>query len=229
MEKYFLLDMVGEMIARILQDHLQQLAEEELPESQCGFCKGRGCSDISAVRQLVEKSWEHRSKAFFSFIDLRKAYDSVPREALWQVPAKLGIPDPHQDMQATIQLDGQTLEPIDVDNGLQQRCCWAPVLFKVYACVFVEHWLTGVENSDGVGLSQMYKYDWKLFRRYTHNAEETKLSELQFADNAALLARAREGAEATIQKYIEVTSDFGLTVSVPKTKLLVSDREATAA
>ena len=37
-----LLDVVGKVIARILQDRLQQLAEEELPESQCGFCMGRG-------------------------------------------------------------------------------------------------------------------------------------------------------------------------------------------
>jgi hypothetical protein len=58
------------------------LAEEELPESQCGFRKGRGCSDmIFTVHQLVEKSWEHRAKMFFLFIDLRKAYDSVPRAA----------------------------------------------------------------------------------------------------------------------------------------------------
>ena len=75
-----LLDVVGKATARILQDRLQKLAEDELPESQCGFRKGRGCSDmIFAIRQLVEKSWEHRTKAFFLFIDLRKAYDSVPR------------------------------------------------------------------------------------------------------------------------------------------------------
>ena len=104
----------------------------------------------------------------------------------------------------------------------------APVLFNLYACVFVERWLAGVESSDGVGVSLKYKHDQKLFRRYTRNAEETKLTELQFADDAALLARTSEGAEVAIQKYMEVASDFGLTVSVPKTKLLVSGREATA-
>ena len=52
-----LLDVVGKVIARILQDCLQKLAEDELPESQCGFRKGRGCSDmIFTIRQLVEKS-----------------------------------------------------------------------------------------------------------------------------------------------------------------------------
>ena len=68
----------------------------------------------------------------------------------------------------------------------------APVLFNLYACVFVERWLTRAESSDGVGVSLKYKHDRKLFRRYTRNAEETKLTELQFADDAALLARSRE-------------------------------------
>ena len=72
-----LLDVVGKVVARVLQVRLQKLAEEELPESQCGFRKG--CTDmIFTVRQLVEKSWEHDSKVFLTFIDLKKAYDSVP-------------------------------------------------------------------------------------------------------------------------------------------------------
>ena len=33
-----LLDMVGKDVARTLQEKLQQMAEVELPESQCGFC-----------------------------------------------------------------------------------------------------------------------------------------------------------------------------------------------
>ena len=56
-----LLDVVGK-VGGILQDRLQQLAEEELPESQCRFCKGRECTDmIFVVCQLVEKTWEHKS------------------------------------------------------------------------------------------------------------------------------------------------------------------------
>ena len=52
-----LLDVVGKLVARILQERLQQQAEEELPESQCSFRKGRGCTDIIfTVRQMVEKS-----------------------------------------------------------------------------------------------------------------------------------------------------------------------------
>ena len=49
------LDTVGKVIARIIQERLQTLAEEELPESQCGFRRERGCLDmIFSVCQLVE-------------------------------------------------------------------------------------------------------------------------------------------------------------------------------
>ena len=78
-----LLEVMGKVMARILQERLQQVAEDELPESQCGFRKGRGCSDMSfVIRQLVEKSMEHRSKQFLVFVDVKKAYDSVPRAVL---------------------------------------------------------------------------------------------------------------------------------------------------
>ena len=78
-------------MATILQERLQKLAEDELPELQCGFRKGRSCADmIFTVHQLVEKSCEHKSEAIFTFIDLKKAYDSVPREAMWMALAKPG-------------------------------------------------------------------------------------------------------------------------------------------
>ena len=39
-----LLEVVGKMAARIIQDRLQKVAERELPESQCQFRGGRGCT-----------------------------------------------------------------------------------------------------------------------------------------------------------------------------------------
>ena len=88
-----LLDAVGKIFARVVQERLQVIAENILPESQCGFRKGRGCIDmIFAARQLVEKTREHDDSLFVLFIDLRKAYDSVPRSALWRVLEKVGVP-----------------------------------------------------------------------------------------------------------------------------------------
>ena len=121
-----LLDVVGKVVAHILQDRLQQLVEEVLPESQCGFRKKHACFDmIFVVRQLVEKSWEHQAKMFFIYIDLKKAYYSVPQEELWQALGKLGVPDStieliksfHQETRAKLRLNGVLLDEIHILNG----------------------------------------------------------------------------------------------------------------
>jgi hypothetical protein len=139
----------GKVVARVLQERLQKLAEEKLPESQCGFRTGHGCIDmIFTIRQLVEKSWEHKGKVFFSFIDLKTAYDSVPRDVMWVALKKLGVPEKttqlirsfHEGMKAKIRLEDTLLEEIEVKNGLRQGCCMVPVLFNLNTCLVVEHW-----------------------------------------------------------------------------------------
>ena len=166
-----LLDVVGKAVATILQEQLQVLAEQELPESQCGFRKGRSCTDmIFVIRQLMEKSWEHKTKSFFTFVDLRKAYDTVPRRGMWLALKKLGVPEKtvnlvqafHNNMKAKIRLDGELLEDINVENGLRQGCCMARVFFNLYTTLVLERW------QDKVAIQ--YKQDKKLFRRYSRNA-----------------------------------------------------------
>jgi len=88
-----LLKVVGKVVARVTQERLQKLAEDVSPESQCSFRKGKGHTYmIFVIRQLVEKSWEHKSKTFFTFVVLKNAYDSVSKQAMWLALNKLGVP-----------------------------------------------------------------------------------------------------------------------------------------
>ena len=50
-----------------------------------------------------------------------------------------------------------------------------------------------------------------------------------FAGGAALLAITWSGAETALQEYNQVAADLGLTVGIPKKKLMVAGREATEA
>ena len=86
---------------------------------------------VFALRQLAEKPWE---QLFITFVDLKKAYVSEPRQALWRVLRKLRTPDTlvsliesfHQYVQAEL---SKLMDLIAVRNGLRQSCCVAPVLF----------------------------------------------------------------------------------------------------
>ena len=142
-------------------------------------------------------------KSFFTFVDLRKAYDSVPRRGMWLALKKLGVPEKtvnlirafHNNMKAKIRLDGELLEDINVENGLRQGCCMAPVLFNLYTTLVFERWQDKVADSEGVRITIQYKQDKKLYRRYTRNTNEQKISECLFANDGALLASSRNGAD----------------------------------
>ena len=51
-----------------------------------------------------------------------------------------------------------------------------------------------------VGVNLSYKYDHKLFRRYTSNAVGRKLTGCFFADDGALLASTRSGGEKAVRE-----------------------------
>ena len=225
-----LLDVVGKLVARIVQSRLQIVAEQELPESQCGFRRGHGCTDmIFVVRQLAEKAVEHQATQYFVFVDLKKAYDSVPREAMWMVLRKMGVPEVlveivkffHKDVKARVRLEGELLEEIEVNNGLRHGCTMAPSLFNVYACAVAERWTERVKDVEEVGTEILYKLDQHLFRRSTRKASEACLLKGEFADDVVLMARSRDAAAAALRAYVDVARDFGMTVSVPKTKFSV--------
>ena len=225
-----MLDVVGKLVARILQGKLQSVVERELPKSQCGFRRGRGCMDMVFVaRQLAEKAVEHHTKHFFVFVDLGKAYDSVPREAMWMVLKKLGVPDVlveivmsfHSNMQVRVRVDGELLEEIEVTNGLGQGCTMAPTLFNLFACAVAERWTERNREVEGAGTRILYKLDQQLFRRSTRKASELCLHKGEFADDVVLMARLKDAAAAASRAYVDVTRAFGMTVSITKTKFMV--------
>ncbi len=233
-----LLDVVGKAVARILQTRLQQVAEDVLPESQCGFRCQRSCTDMTfAVRQLAEKVIEHRTKAFFVFIDLKKAYDSVPRNGLWEVLLRLGVPAKlvdiirafHTNMSTCLRMDGVLSDPIGVENGLRQGCCMAPVLFNLYMCAVVEVWCSRMaEFDDDVGMKVHFKCDGQLLRKPRKNITTARITEGQFADDSVLFALTRHGMEIAVPVFNDVAADFGLTVSFSKTKFMVMGCGLTA-
>ena len=144
-----LLDVVGKVLARIIQNRLQVVAKKVLPDSQCGFTKGTGCVDmIFAARQLLEKSREHDDTLFILFVDLRKAYNSVPREAMWRVFEKYGVPSNmlsvvrsfYEGKTAVVTVGDSTTNNIEVTNGLRQGCILAPILST---CISVPWCLVG--------------------------------------------------------------------------------------
>ena len=63
---------------KILQARLQQYGNQELPDVQTGFRKGRGTRDqIANIHWIIEKARESQKNSYFCFIDCPKAFDCV--------------------------------------------------------------------------------------------------------------------------------------------------------
>ena len=89
-----LISHASEVMLKILQARLQQYMNQELPDVQAGFIKGKGTRDqIANIHWIIEKSREFQKDIYFCFIDYAKAFDCVDHNKLWKILKEIGIPD----------------------------------------------------------------------------------------------------------------------------------------
>ena len=89
-----LISPTSKVLLKILQASLQQYVNQELPDVQVGFRKGRGTRDqIVNIHCITEKAKEFQKNIYFCFIDYAKAFDYVDHKKLWKILKVMGIPD----------------------------------------------------------------------------------------------------------------------------------------
>ena len=80
------------ILIKILQARLQQYVNQELPDIQPGFRKGRRTrKEIANIHSITEKAREHQKNIYFCFIDYTKAFDSVDHNELWKILKEMRI------------------------------------------------------------------------------------------------------------------------------------------
>jgi len=78
------------VVERIFEYRIRQ--QIEIDDMQFGFMKGKGTIDaIFMARQMQENFSVKGKKLYFGFVDLEKAFDSVPREVISWAMRKLGV------------------------------------------------------------------------------------------------------------------------------------------
>ena len=89
-----LISHASKVMLKILQPRHQQYMNQEIPDVQDGFRKGRGTRDqIVNIHWIIEKPREFQKNISFCFIDYAKAFDCVDPNKLWKILKKMGIPD----------------------------------------------------------------------------------------------------------------------------------------
>ena len=225
-----LLDVVGKVIGRLIQNRLQGLAELELADAQCGFRQGRSCTDqIFSITQHIEKLYEHRTQGFLAFIDLRKAYDSVSREALWCGLEVLGVPPRlvqlissfHTNMSAKVRVGSLHTGQIPVKNGLRQGCTMAPALFNLFFELVLEKWRAEMaDEHPDLDVAFRFNINGNLYNSPRTSHSTSSAPDLEFADDAVLITSSRVAVVTALTVFVKVAASFGLTVNFAKTKVM---------
>ena len=89
-----LISHASKVMLKILQARLQQYMNQELPDVQAGFRKGRGTRDqITNIHRITEKAREFQKKTTTSASLTKLKPLTVNHNKLWKILKEMGIPD----------------------------------------------------------------------------------------------------------------------------------------
>ena len=230
-----LLSVPGKVFCRVIQCRLKEKANQMLRENQCGFRKGRGCADqLFSLRMLMERAREFHKPLFLCFVDLKKAYDSVNRDALWSVlqeryhlPPKLVhiVKALHQETQGAVRAYGRVSEEFLIRNGVRQGDVLAPTLFNLFFDAVI---CMAMQKHPEHGLTVLYHPEAELVGSRKQMNCQTVISDLEYADDMCLISDSMDKLEEMLVELDESCNEMGLTISTRKTKIMAVEEQQQA-
>ena len=212
-----LLSVPGKIFCLVLLQRLRDAIEKMLREEQAGFRRGRSCSEqIFTLRNIIEQSTELQQPVFINFIDFKKAFDSVHRDTLWHIVRIYGIParyinifkSLYQDSRCCVRTDDGTTDFFNINTGVRQGCVLSPFLFLI-AIDFVMR-----KSMKEVGFGIVWN-------------DQTRLIDLDFADDIALIAETNESLQNMTNKLETEAGKIGLRINAVKTKIMQTGNAST--
>ena len=129
-----LLDHAMKVVEKVLEERLRRVVK--ISACQCGFMPGKGTIDaIYVVRRMMEKHEAKGKKLYLCFVDLRKAFDRVPRSVIAWALRKSGVVEGevravmrlYEGVKTRVRVGDGVAEAFDVNVGVQGRflvrCC----------------------------------------------------------------------------------------------------------
>ena len=163
---------------------------QELPDIQAGFRKGRGTRDqIANIHWIIEKTREFQTNIYFCFIDYAKAFDCVNYNKLWKILKEMGMSDHltcllrnlYVGQEATVRTRHRTMVWFKIGKGVCQSSILSPCLFNLYT----EYIIRNAELDEAqAGI--------KISGRNINN--------LRYADDITLMAESEEELKSLLMK-----------------------------
>ena len=182
-------------------------------EEQAGFRRGYSTTDhIFTLNAIVQKCLSKKGgKLYVCFIDLRKAFDSVSRDLLFNMLEERGLKGNfmnsiraiYKSVKSCVRANNELSEFFECPVGLRQGCMLSPILFSL----FINQVATYI-NVNGKHGIQLMPGLLELFL-------------LLFADDIVLLSLTANGLQKQIDLLCKICRDLCLNINTDKTKVMV--------
>ena len=213
-----LLETAYKIVSILLLNRLRPIAESLDHEQQCGFRPGRGCNDaVFTVKMAMKKRREHSKETWILFLDLVKAFDRVPRELLWQLLEKFGVPPKlvrllkalHKDVIVKFEVEGLEHE-VNCTIGVKQGDILGPVLFIIFMAGVMSDWR---KITDCPAIVFLSKPDNVITgRRPTAKGTPFELNDSEYADDTAVLFDSRQSAVEYCPLLVNHFRQYGMEI-----------------
>lgn len=207
---------VSRLFGKVLQGRLRDSIGDKISEDQSGFTPGKSCTDnLFVLQQVMEKKIAVDQEVHLAFIDLEKAYDSIPRSKIWEVLNILEVDRPllkiikelYKENESYVKIGHRLSNPINTTKGLRQGCSLSPLIFNAYVEVALREWKT---KCQGMGIP----------------IGDNTLFTLSFADDQVVIAQDSYDLEFMTKRLYQEYNKWGLQVSLKKTEYLAVNSNA---
>lgn len=206
---------IGKLFSAILLERIISFKTRFAPDppNQMGFTKNAQTIDhILTIKTIVDKYKKKSQKVYCVFVDLRKAFDSVPRSALLYKLAKMGIRgnlfsvirNMYEKSTCQLRLNNHLSRMIDIGKGTEQGHTLSPELFKSYM-----QDVTPLLNHGNVPL-----------------LGDTLLTHLLWADDLVLMALDLDTAQQLFTTFVNYCKEWGLEVNESKTNMVIFNKKS---
>ena len=215
-----LLSIAAKVYNKILLNRIRDHVDPMLRNNQAGFRPGRSCAQqIHILRRIMEGFKDQQLPLTVTFIDFKKAFDSINRKVMFAVLRHYGIPKAlvdaigvlYNNSRSAVMVDGSISDPFDVTTGVLQGDVLAPFLFVI----LVDYLLKKATSDLDSGVV--------THPRRSRRHPAVVLNDLDFADDIALLETTIPRAQAQLTETAEAAKDLGLFISVSKTEYMTAN------
>ncbi|UYV76819.1 hypothetical protein LAZ67_14002099 [Cordylochernes scorpioides] len=209
-----LISNLSKLFTSILKNRLSNWIENRklITENQAGFRSGYSCQDhIFTLTSLIQMTLSRkRRKLYAFFVDLKKAFDTVPHLLLWRKLALVGlsgrfiklIQNYYAQMMAAVRWNGSFTEFIKIQSGVLQGEPLSPYLF----IIFINDLVATLDDSEMPGI-------------YLPGHGTIHL--LLFADDIVLFGESKINLQIKINLIKRYFEENGLTLNQSKSKIVV--------